>query len=122
MEDKDHDLVTLFVDCVEVHDVGHTSSVSRFGGFRNEKPNSQEKLDVNLQGGAGQGQLEAVDDVRVEDAETPDALPLDKDLRAAAGEESGVYRRRKGQDTQNILFIFSQLALIITPFHFLCSN
>lgn len=59
-------------------------------GFRNEKLNSQEELDVHLQGGAGHRQLKAVDDVRVEDAETPDALPPNKDLCAAAGEEGGV--------------------------------
>ncbi|KAG7237187.1 hypothetical protein INR49_032685 [Caranx melampygus] len=39
------------------------------------------------QGGAGHGQLEAGDDIWVEDAETPDALPTDEDLSAAAGKE-----------------------------------
>lgn len=64
-------------------------SVSRLG-FRNEKLNSQEELDVDLQGWAGHGQLKAVDDIRVKDAETPDTLPLDKDLCTAAGKEGGV--------------------------------
>lgn len=60
------------------------------GWVRNRKWNSQEELDVDLQGGAGHGQLEAVDDVRVEDAKMADALSPDKDLCTAAGEEAGI--------------------------------
>lgn len=59
-------------------------------GLRNKEVKSQEELDVDLQGGARHGQLKAVDDVGVDDAEAPDALPPDKDLSAAAGEEGGV--------------------------------
>lgn len=59
-------------------------------GFRFRKVKSQEGLDVHLQGRAGHGQLEAVDDVWVEDSETPYALSTDKDLRAATGEKGGI--------------------------------
>lgn len=59
-------------------------------GFKFRKVKSQEGLEVHLQGWAGHGQLEAVDDVWVEDPETPHALPRDKDLSTATGEEGGI--------------------------------
>ena len=59
-------------------------------GFKFRKVKSQEGLEVHLQGWAGHGQLEAADDVWVEDPETPYALPRDKDLCTATGEEGGI--------------------------------
>lgn len=61
------------------------------------KSQSQERLDVHLQGRAGQVQLEAGDDVRVEDSQTPDALPPNKDLCTATREEGGVWREGRGK-------------------------
>ena len=63
------------------------------GGGRGRR--SQEGLDVDVQGGAGHGELEAVDDVGMQDPEPPDALPSRKDLGAAPWEEGGVCRAEK---------------------------
>lgn len=51
---------------------------------------SQEGLDVDLQSGAGHGQLKAVDDIWVEYSETPYTLSMDKDLCAATREKDGI--------------------------------
>lgn len=59
-------------------------------GFRFRKVKSQEGFDVHLQGRAGHGQLETIDDVWVEDPETPYALSTDEDLSAATREEGGI--------------------------------
>ena len=52
-----------------------------------------ERVDVDLEGGAGQVQLELVDDVRMNDSHDPDSLSLHNDLRTAPGEESGIWNR-----------------------------
>lgn len=59
-------------------------------GFRFRELKSQEGLDVHLQGWAGHGQLEAVDNIWVEDTETPYALSTNKDLCAATREKGGI--------------------------------
>lgn len=58
--------------------------------MKNRKYQSQERFDVQLQGRAGHVQLEAGDDVRVDDSEMPDTLPLNKYLRTATREKGGV--------------------------------
>ena len=54
------------------------------------KVTSQEGLQVHLQGGAGHGELKALDDVGVEDPQPAHADPAHKHLGAAAREEGGV--------------------------------
>ena len=48
---------------------------------------SQERLDVQIEGGAGQRELEAGDHVWMKDPEASHTLPARKDLCTAAGEE-----------------------------------
>lgn len=59
-------------------------------GFRVRKMKSQERLDVHLQGWAGQSELKAVDDIWVEDTETTNALSINKDLSTATREKGGI--------------------------------
>lgn len=74
-----------------MHVHAHTLSPQNTrGSKKNIKYQSQEKFHVHLQGRTGHVELEAGDDVRVEDSETPDALPLHKHLRTATREKGGV--------------------------------
>lgn len=50
----------------------------------------QEGLDVDVEGRAGHGEVEGVDDVGVKDTEVSDAFPAEKDFSTAAREEGGV--------------------------------
>lgn len=51
----------------------------------------QEGLDVNIEGGAGHGEVKGVDDIGVKNAEVSDAFPAEKDFSTAAREEGGVW-------------------------------
>lgn len=62
-------------------------------GIRKVKK-SQERLDVHLQGRAGQRELKTVDNVGVEDSETPNALSVHKDLGTTAWEKGGIWKRK----------------------------
>lgn len=61
--------------------------------YRFRKMESQEGLDVHLQGRAGHGQLEAVDDVWVEHSEAPHALSTDEDFCTATREKGGIWKK-----------------------------
>lgn len=50
----------------------------------------QEGLDVDIEGGAGHGEVEGVNDVGVKDTKAPDGFPAKKDFGAAAREECGI--------------------------------
>lgn len=62
-------------------------------------PSSEKGLNVDLQRGAGHGQLKSGDHVRMKDPQLPNALAPDKDLGTSPGEESGTCKteREKNQ-------------------------
>lgn len=62
---------------------------------------SQEGFDVDIDGGAGHGQLKTTDDIRVKDPEVSDAFATWKDLSTAARKEGGVC---KEYNENNILY------------------
>lgn len=80
-------LAEVYMCHTPAHAHTHTNVYLR---WKLRRINSQERLDVHLQSGAGQRQLEAGDDVRVEDSQTSYALTADKDVCAAPGEEGGI--------------------------------
>ena len=53
---------------------------------------SKKRLDVHLEGGTRQVELELPDRLRMEDPETADDDPVGHDLSTTSGEESGVVK------------------------------